>query len=155
MLKAEVNKTKQLEDIIMSMTRRINSILEDLAQDNSFTDNSEEIKHMLEQLELQNNLSVSSDCFDPEGNTSFSISQEWIKNLDILEGAIKSVKSKCLGLKQETKSLAIKVEESTRIIDDLNLKLKDSDELRHMRAELKEERKQREKLRGLLDRTEF
>lgn len=117
MLKAEVNKTKQLEDIIVNMTRRINSILEDLAHDNSFTDNSEELKHMLEQLELQNNVSVSSEYLDLEGNTSFSISQEWIKNIDILEGTIKSFKAKCLGYKQEAKALNIKLEETSKIIE--------------------------------------
>jgi hypothetical protein len=47
MLKAEVNKTKQLEDIIKEITQRIGAILEDIAQDNSLTDNSEELRHML------------------------------------------------------------------------------------------------------------
>lgn len=40
MLKAEVGKTKQLEDIVKSMLTRINLLLEELAKDNSFTDNS-------------------------------------------------------------------------------------------------------------------
>ncbi len=42
-----------------------------------------------------------------------------------------------------------------KVIEGLNQKAKDSDELRLIKAELKEERKQREKLRGLLDRTEY
>ena len=39
------------------------------------------------------------------------------------------------------------------MIDDL--KLKDNDEIRYLHAQLKEERKQRQKLRGILDRTEL
>lgn len=83
MLKMEVNKTKHLEDTITLITRRINAILQDLAQDNSFTDNSEELKQMLEELDMQNN-SFSLDYLEQEGNISFNISQEWIKNIDIL-----------------------------------------------------------------------
>jgi hypothetical protein len=116
MLKVQVNKTKQLEDIITLMARRINAVLEDLAQDNSYTDNSEELKNMLEELELQNDVSFSSDYFEQEGNTSFSISQEWMKNIDILEGAIKSFKAKCMGYKQEAKTLGIKIEDSIKQI---------------------------------------
>ncbi len=84
MLKMEVNKTKQLEDMITLITCRINAILQDLAQDNSFTDNSEELKQMLEELDMQNNNSFSSDQLEQEGKTSFNISQEWMKNIDIL-----------------------------------------------------------------------
>lgn len=40
MLKLEVNKSKELEDIIMEMTKRINLILSEITSDNSFTDNS-------------------------------------------------------------------------------------------------------------------
>lgn len=59
MLKAEINKTKHLEDIIKDISQRVNLILADLSQDNSFTDNSEELRQMLEELELQQNQTVS------------------------------------------------------------------------------------------------
>lgn len=61
MLKAEVNKTKHLEDIIKDISQRVNLILADLSQDNSFTDNSEELRQMLEELELQQNQTVSEE----------------------------------------------------------------------------------------------
>lgn len=67
---------------------------------------------MLDQLDIQNSISVSSDFLDPEGNTSFSISQEWMKNIDLLEGTIKSCKNKLLGYKQEIKALNSKLEEA-------------------------------------------
>lgn len=38
---------------------------------------------MLEELDMQNN-SFSLDYLEQEGNISFNISQEWIKNIDIL-----------------------------------------------------------------------
>lgn len=61
MLKAEVNKTKHLEDIIKDISQRVNLILADLSQDNSFTDNSEELRQMLEELELQQNQTFSEE----------------------------------------------------------------------------------------------
>lgn len=61
MLKAEVNKTKHLEDIIKDISQRVNLILADLSQDSSFTDNSEELRQMLEELELQQNQTVSEE----------------------------------------------------------------------------------------------
>lgn len=61
MLKAEVNKTKHLEDIIKDISQRVNLILGDLSQDNSFTDNSEELRQMLEELEAPQNQTVSED----------------------------------------------------------------------------------------------
>lgn len=54
MLRMEVEKTKQLEDMITIMTRRINGVLEELAQDNSFTDNSEQLRNFIEALDYQN-----------------------------------------------------------------------------------------------------
>lgn len=83
MLKAEVNKTKHLEDIIKDISQRVNLILADLSQDNSFTDNSEELRQMLEELELQQNQTVSEEDMSLL-QQSFSISQEWTKNIDIL-----------------------------------------------------------------------
>ena len=158
----EVEKTKQLEDMITIMTRRINGVLEELAQDNSFTDNSEQLRNFIEALDYQNQTSFSSEYLEQDGDSSLNISQEWMKNIDILEGVIKSFKAKCLGYKQENRNLALKVEDLTHKVDEcmktiqgLNQKLKDNDELRLIKAELKEERKQREKLRGLLDRTEY
>ena len=41
------------------------------------------------------------------------------------------------------------------MIDDLKLKVRDNDEIRYLHAQLKEQRKQRQKLRGILDRTEL
>lgn len=61
MLKAEVNKTKHLEDIVKDISQRVNIILADLSQDDSFTDNSEELRQMLEELEAPQNQTVSED----------------------------------------------------------------------------------------------
>lgn len=118
MLRMEVEKTKQLEEMITVMTRRINGVLEELAQDNSFTDNSEQLRNFIEALDYQNETSFSSDYLEQDGDSSFNISQEWMKNIDILEGTIKSFKAKCLGYKQENGNLALKVEDLTHKVDD-------------------------------------
>lgn len=44
-----------LEEIIDDITDRVNSILEGLSQDNTFTDNSEEIKEMLRMIDISRN----------------------------------------------------------------------------------------------------
>lgn len=41
-----------------------------------------------------------------------------MKNIDILEGVIKSFKAKCLGYKQENRNLALKVEDLTHKVDE-------------------------------------
>ena len=83
MLEAEVHKTKQLSDIIKDISQRVGLILADLSQDNSFTDNSEELRQMLVELELQQSQTVSEED-ELFNEHSFSISQEWSKNIDIL-----------------------------------------------------------------------
>jgi hypothetical protein len=155
LLKLEMGKTKKLEEIIEEITDRVGAILEDLSQDRSLTDNSQEIKNLLVILENEREESLSSDCFEFEMQRSISISQEWSKKIDILEGAFKSFRGKyqatILNNKHLTEQLAVLRKE----LDAQAKKHAESEELRHTREELKEERKQREKLRGLLDRTEF
>lgn len=41
MLEDEINKVERLEEIITELTGRVNLILEELAKENSFVDNTE------------------------------------------------------------------------------------------------------------------
>lgn len=152
LLKLEMGKTKKLEEIIEEITERVGAILEDLSQDRSLTDNSQEIKNLLVILENEREESLSSDCFELEMQRSMSISQEWSKKIDVLEGAFKSFKSKYHATILNNKHLAEQLAALKKQLDALPA---ENEELRHTRDELKEERKQREKLRGLLDKTEF
>jgi hypothetical protein len=92
LLKAEVGKTQRLEEIIQTMTKRINQLLEELAQENTFTDDSEDLRLMLDQLDFQNSLSVSLDIDQQSLHSTLAISQDWTRVLDILEVAFRACK---------------------------------------------------------------
>ena len=60
MIGAEINRANNLEFIIEELSSRINAILEELAQENSLTDNTEEIRQMLHMMSISSeNRSVS------------------------------------------------------------------------------------------------
>ena len=101
-------------------------------------------------MEISKNQSVSSDYFENSLHNSMNLSSEWSKKIDILEGAFKSLRVKCKGETQACKSLLETNEELKRKIDLLEKKQKDNDEVRLLTAELKEEKKHKEKLKKLL-----
>lgn len=116
MLKIEVEKTRQLEEVVRGMSGRISQLLEEVLHDNSFADNSEDLRVLLDQLELQNNLSVSLD-FSPDGpHSSLSISQEWTKLLDLLEGTFRSYKQRTQACQKEAVTLAGQLTEAAKRI---------------------------------------
>jgi hypothetical protein len=153
MLKAEVEKTQQLEGIIRGMTARISQLLDELLQDSSFTDNSASLRLKLDQLELHNSLSVSFDRDQDCLLSSLSISQEWDKLVDVLEGAFRSCQQRTQACQREVVALSSQLAQANSTIG--GLQAQDSEELQRLKVELREERKQREKLRGLLDKTEI
>lgn len=75
---------------------------------------------MLEQLELQNNLSVSLDSLHPS-HTSLSISQDYIKLVDILEGAFKTYKQRTQATQRQAASLADQLAQAAKTIVQLQL----------------------------------
>ena len=55
---------------------------------------------MLHEMDASRSSSISSDFFENENQKSFNISAEWIKKIDLLEGAFKSFKAKFTSLRQ-------------------------------------------------------
>ena len=52
MFEAEINRANHLEEIITELTGRVNVILEELAHEDSFNDNTQEIREMLQALSM-------------------------------------------------------------------------------------------------------
>ena len=86
---------------------------------------------------------------------SVNISAEWTKRIDILEGAFRQFRIKHGSLTSRCSSLELEVEGYRENIRVLQLEAADNEEVRLLRKEIKEERKQREKLKGILEKTEL
>lgn len=106
LLMVEMEKNQKLEEIIKDITERVNSILEELSQDNTITENSQEIREILHMMEVSRNQSFSSDAIENEMQRSLNISSQCAKKIDLVEGAFKSLRNKFKGSCQTNKSLA-------------------------------------------------
>jgi hypothetical protein len=147
LFKAEVEKSRRLEEIVKTMSSRISRLLGELAQDNSVTDTSEDFRLLLQQLEQQNSLSVSFDDQDQSFQSTLSLSL-----IDVLEIALRSCREQTQAAQRESATLGDKLAAADRTIAEL-LAGTDGEALQ-LKVEMREERKQREKLRGLLEKTE-
>ena len=94
-------------------------ILEELSNDNTLTENSEEIKEMILMLDASENQSFSSETESHQFESSLNISDEWAKAMDILEGALKSYKNKLKALGAENKLLITEKEKLKKTISGL------------------------------------
>lgn len=63
LLKQEMEKGKRLQDVVDEITARIALILEDISQDRTLTDNSEQIREILSNLDSSSSQSFSQDVF--------------------------------------------------------------------------------------------
>lgn len=98
-------------------------------------------------------MSLSEDL-ESELQNSISISQDWSKKIDILQGAIKDFKEKMVGIKHENKLIKLKLSDFEAKYVQIQKEMK-NDDIKHLQSELKQERKQREKLKGLLEKTQL
>lgn len=58
-----MEKGKRLQDVVDEITARIALILEDISQDRTLTDNSEQIREILSNLDSSSSQSFSQDVF--------------------------------------------------------------------------------------------
>lgn len=116
LLKAEVEKSRRLEEIVQGMSSRIGQLLGELAQDHSLTDASEDFRILLQQLELPNSLSVSFDDQEQSFASVLSLSHDWTKIIDVLEVALKSCREQALAAQREVVSLSDKLTAADRTI---------------------------------------
>lgn len=98
------------------MSSRICQLLGELAQDHCLTDASEDFRMLLQQLELQNILSVSFDDQEQSFASVLSLSHDWTKIIDALEAALRSYREKILAAQMEAVSLSEKLTAADRRI---------------------------------------
>lgn len=98
------------------MSSRIGQLLGELAQDYSLTDASEDLRMLLQQLELQNSLSVSFDDQNQSFSSGLSLSYDWTRMIDALEIALKSCREQILAAQREIVNLSDKLTAANRTI---------------------------------------
>ncbi len=116
MLKRELEKSRRLEEIVQTMSSRISRLLEDLSQDNSLNDVSEDFRVLLQELEQQNSLSVSLEEQEQSFQFTNSLDQDWAKIIDFLEIALRSFREQTLAAQREATILSDKLATANRTI---------------------------------------
>lgn len=94
-----------MEEIVEEIIERVNVLLEELAQENSITDNTTEIREMIHLMSIEKKESITPMDWEQSEEHSISISQDWSKRVDLLEGAFRGFRSKHATLLHHNKQL--------------------------------------------------